>query len=140
MSLYQRLAELPITIETHALEPRSFETPGFTRLTTTVVLQGAGHEGHGEDIAYDDADQEAHRAMTPLPLAGTLPLARVYASFKISGPKGATRRTGYCEFHRDLSPVSRMTCHMYFVNALTWLAWAGDAIRFCISNGSSSRL
>jgi L-alanine-DL-glutamate epimerase-like enolase superfamily enzyme len=74
MSLYPRLAELPITIETHALEPRSFETPGFTRLTTTVVLQGAGHEGHGEDIAYDDSDQDAHRAMTPLPLAGTLPL------------------------------------------------------------------
>ena len=71
MTLYDALASLPLTIDGHELEPRAFETPHFNRLTTTVVLRGGGHEGRGEDIAYDDADQEAHRAITPLPLTGT---------------------------------------------------------------------
>ncbi len=70
VTLYERIAELPVQIESHTLEPLAFTTPHFTRLTTTVALSGGGHTGRGEDVAYSDSDQEAHRTMAPLVLEG----------------------------------------------------------------------
>lgn len=71
MSLYARIADLPVTIEHVALEPLVLETPAFARHSTVVALAGAGHVGRGEDVSYALDDQEAHRALGPLPLAGT---------------------------------------------------------------------
>jgi L-alanine-DL-glutamate epimerase-like enolase superfamily enzyme len=71
MTLYEALAELPVTIDGYRLEPLSQATPKFTRHSTVVALQGNGHVGRGEDISYSDKDQDAHRALAPLPLAGT---------------------------------------------------------------------
>jgi L-alanine-DL-glutamate epimerase-like enolase superfamily enzyme len=60
MSLYDRIARLPLTVEGYRLEPRTLETQaGWTRRTTVVVLTGLGLEGAGEDVTYQDADQLA---------------------------------------------------------------------------------
>jgi L-alanine-DL-glutamate epimerase-like enolase superfamily enzyme len=73
MTLYDRIAELPLTIEGYALEPRAADvSSGFLRRTTTYVLSGAGHIGRGEDVGYDGDDQEAlQRAGAVQPLAGS---------------------------------------------------------------------
>ncbi|MCC6222078.1 MAG: hypothetical protein IT201_01135 [Thermoleophilia bacterium] len=68
MSLYERVARLELEAEDYRLERRETEvSSGFTRVTTTVVLAGAGHEGRGEDVTYDAAD---HDAFPRLELAG----------------------------------------------------------------------
>jgi hypothetical protein len=72
VSTYGRIAELPLVIESHALErlehPVSSE---FTRVTTVVRLRGAGEEGLGEDVTYDGEDHERFRGPgAALPLAG----------------------------------------------------------------------
>ncbi|WP_276302508.1 hypothetical protein [Halorussus lipolyticus] len=53
MSLYQRVAELSLTVESVAFERRERETSKFTRATTVVSLSGAGETGRGEDVTYD---------------------------------------------------------------------------------------
>ncbi len=75
MDAFAAIADLPVEIDSHELEPRTFETPRFARTTTTVVLHGAGHVGQGEDVSYDPADQTAHVRMHALPLVGTRTLA-----------------------------------------------------------------
>jgi hypothetical protein len=73
VSLYERVADLPVQIESYDLEPLAFEvSPEFTRHTTVVHLRGGGHEGVGEDVTYSPADQEAlQREGSALPLAGS---------------------------------------------------------------------
>jgi hypothetical protein len=72
VSTYARLADLPVTIESHELErleqPVSSE---FTRVTTLVRLRGSGEEGIGEDVTYsaEDHDRFASHGVS-LPLAG----------------------------------------------------------------------
>jgi L-alanine-DL-glutamate epimerase-like enolase superfamily enzyme len=72
MTLYDRIAELPLTIEAYTLEPRAADvSSGFLRRSTTYVLTGKGHTGRGEDVGYDGEDQEAlQRAGAVQPLAG----------------------------------------------------------------------
>lgn len=72
MSTWSKVAELPLTIESQELEAHEFEVSDqFTRLTTTIVLKGGGHEGAGEDVCWDGLDQVALRDAGPtLPLAG----------------------------------------------------------------------
>lgn len=68
MSLYERVAGLELDVAGYRLERSETEvSSGFTRVTTTVVLEGLGHEGRGEDVAYDAAD---HDAFPQLGLAG----------------------------------------------------------------------
>src|SRR5918998_3076635 len=68
MSLYARLAELPVVVEAIALERLAVDFPGgFTRATTVVRLTGGGHVGVGEDVTYDAA---AHDAPPQAPLVG----------------------------------------------------------------------
>lgn len=56
MSLFERVAGLAVEIDSIALERRAVETgSGFTRVTTTIRLAGAGEEGVGEDVVYDAA-------------------------------------------------------------------------------------
>ena len=57
MSTYAKLAELPVEIESYALEPHERDVSSdFTRLTTVMRLRGGGHEGVGEDATYDARD------------------------------------------------------------------------------------
>jgi len=59
MSTYDPLAPLPVTIDDYRLERREMEvSSGFTRVTTTIVLEGAGVEGQGEDVTYDAVDHD----------------------------------------------------------------------------------
>jgi hypothetical protein len=54
MSLYDRLAELPLRVESYDLERLVQQvSSGFTRVTTVIRLRGAGEEGVGEDVTYD---------------------------------------------------------------------------------------
>ena len=73
MTTFEWVAELPLTIDDYALEPRERRiSPEFERLTTTFHLQGAGEKGLGEDVTYSPEDQRAQQARGPyLPLAGT---------------------------------------------------------------------
>ena len=68
---YDRLAALPIEIETYELTAHDREYGEFTRPSTVIHLRGAGREGIGEDVVYDVLDHISHRdAGTVLELAG----------------------------------------------------------------------
>ena len=58
-SLWQALAELRVRIDDYSIERRELAvSPEFTRVTTTVVLQGDGETGHGEDVTYTSTDHD----------------------------------------------------------------------------------
>ncbi len=66
MSSYDRVADLPIEIESCEFEGLEFElSKDFVRLTTLIKLQGGGHEGVGEDVTYDGLDHVAQRDTGP---------------------------------------------------------------------------
>src|SRR5215475_7856232 len=70
MSLWEAVAGLELRVEDYGLERRESTTPsGWTRVTTTVVLVGAGAGGSGEDVTYE---AEMHDGVpAELMLAGT---------------------------------------------------------------------
>ena len=72
VTTFERVAELPLTVEDYALEGRERTiSPEFTRRTTTFHLRGAGEEGLGEDVTYDPEEHAEQQARGPtLPLAG----------------------------------------------------------------------
>jgi hypothetical protein len=60
MSTFDLLADLPIEVDGYSLEGLEANvSSGFTRMTTVVHIQGAGQEGIGEDVVYDQADHVA---------------------------------------------------------------------------------
>ena len=72
VTTYERIAELPLTIDGYSLEGRDRRiSPEFERRTTTFHLHGAGEEGLGEDVTYDPDEHREQQARGPdLPLAG----------------------------------------------------------------------
>jgi hypothetical protein len=70
MALWESVAELTVKVDGYTLERRESSTPsGWTRVTTTVVLAGAGESGRGEDVTYE---AELHDSVpSELMLAGT---------------------------------------------------------------------
>ena len=72
MSTYDAVRELPLRVDSYALEPLEKEVArGFTLRRTVVVLRGAGAEGRGEEIDYNPAAQLAfQRDGGKLPLTG----------------------------------------------------------------------
>ena len=58
MSSYERIAELPLEIESVGFEGRELKfNEEFTRATTLIQLQGPGGDtGVGEDVVYDEID------------------------------------------------------------------------------------
>ena len=79
MSTFDRLADLPVTVEGYSLEGlRAEVSSGFERLSTVVHLHGEGHTGVGEDVVYDGVDQEALQAAGPVhDLAGAYALGEL---------------------------------------------------------------
>ena len=61
VNAWDRLAELPIRIESYELTGHDREFGDFTRPSTIVHLHGAGEEGIGEDVVYTALDHIAHR-------------------------------------------------------------------------------
>jgi L-alanine-DL-glutamate epimerase-like enolase superfamily enzyme len=71
VTTYERIADLPLTVDDYTLEGRERQiSPEFERLTTTFHLRGGGEEGLGEDVTYDPAEQREQQAR-----GGSLPLA-----------------------------------------------------------------
>ena len=68
-----RVSELPVEIDTYALQ--RLEAPvtrGCTRVTTVVRLRGGGEEGVGEDVTwYTEAHDQEQAAGATRPLAGS---------------------------------------------------------------------
>ncbi len=70
MSIWDSVAGLELRVDGYRLQRRESETPsGWTRVTTTVVLDGAGAIGEGEDVTYDASFHDGVPA--DLMLAGT---------------------------------------------------------------------
>jgi hypothetical protein len=70
MPLWDELAELQVRIDGYALQRRELPLPtGWTRVTTTVALEGEGEAGEGEDVTYDADEHDDFPA--DLMLAGT---------------------------------------------------------------------
>ena len=76
MSTYDLVKDLPLQVESYALEGLRLQvSSGFERLTTVVHLKGAGYEGVGEDVVYDGLDHIAFQDAGPvLELAGSYTL------------------------------------------------------------------
>ncbi len=74
MSLWESVAGLELQVEGYELQRRESVTPSdWTRVTTTVLLSGAGETGEGEDVTYES---DLHDGVPAgLVLAGTWSLA-----------------------------------------------------------------
>ena len=72
MGTYDLLADLPLVVDSYALEGLARDvSSGFLRKTTVIHLHGGGEEGVGEDVVYDAEDHDALQAAGPsLDLAG----------------------------------------------------------------------
>ncbi len=66
MGVYDKLAELPVRVESYELEDHDREYGSFTRPSTIVRLRGDRQEGLGEDVVYDVLDHVAHRDAGPI--------------------------------------------------------------------------
>ena len=67
MSTYERVAELPVEIESWSMEGLAIRpSPEFERLTTVIRIEGGGMTGLGEDITYEALDQIALAGRRPL--------------------------------------------------------------------------
>lgn len=66
MSVFERIAGLPLCVESCELHGLSRDvSSAFTRHTTVVTLRGAGEAGVGEDVTYDGSLHEALRREGP---------------------------------------------------------------------------
>ncbi len=76
-STYARIADLPLEVDSYALEGLERDVSSdFTRLTTLIRLGGGGHEGVGEDVTYEGLDHVALQDAGPAqPLAGSHTIA-----------------------------------------------------------------
>ena len=78
MSSYERIADLPLEVESLTFEGRELVfNEDFTRATTLIQLHGPGGEtGVGEDVVYDEIDHVNLQADGPktIELAGSYTL------------------------------------------------------------------
>jgi hypothetical protein len=83
VSTYSLFAELPVVVESYALEGlEQAVSSDFVRRTTVIRLRGAGEEGVGEDVIYDAEDQLRFQAAAPvLDLGGRHTLDSLSAHF-----------------------------------------------------------
>jgi L-alanine-DL-glutamate epimerase-like enolase superfamily enzyme len=72
MPLFDLVSDLPLQIESYALQPLARTvSSGFERRSTVFVLEGAGHAGCGEDVTYEAEAHGAQQEQGPvLDLAG----------------------------------------------------------------------
>ncbi|HTR89809.1 MAG TPA: hypothetical protein VMG62_06835 [Solirubrobacteraceae bacterium] len=77
MSTWERVADLPVSIERCDLEGLVQEVSSeFERKSTVISLHGARHTGRGEDVTYDAVDHEVLQQHGPVDgLAGEHTLA-----------------------------------------------------------------
>ena len=64
MVAWERLRDLELVVDSVRTERRSVDvSTQFTRVTTTYVFSGGGHEGRGEDVTYDAAAHDTLKLM-----------------------------------------------------------------------------
>ncbi len=69
VALFDTIADLAVSIDGYGIERTSLDvSTGFTRITTTVVMNGKGLQGRGEDVTYTGADHDGFPEH--LPVAG----------------------------------------------------------------------
>ncbi len=66
MGFFERIADLPLSIEGYELSDHDRTYGDFTRPSTVIHLRGGGEEGLGEDVIYDQLDHIAHRDAGPV--------------------------------------------------------------------------
>jgi hypothetical protein len=67
MATYDRVAHLPVQIDSYSLEGLEAQVSSdFTRLSTVIRMSGAGEEGVGEDVTYDALDHIALQDAGPV--------------------------------------------------------------------------
>jgi hypothetical protein len=73
VTLYDRVRDLPLEIESYALEGLELQARAdFLRKTTVVHLRGGGEEGIGEDVTYEAEEHDRLQARgADLPLRGS---------------------------------------------------------------------
>ncbi len=88
MTLWDRIAELPLVIEEYALQRLERDVSSdFTRVSTVVSLYGIGTAGIGEDVVYDAVDHDVLQEAGPiLPLAGDWTLGAFCDHFEALDP------------------------------------------------------
>jgi hypothetical protein len=80
MPLWDSVAGLRVQVDDYALQRRELRTQsGWTRVTTTVAIAGAGHTGVGEDVTYSEADHD--HVPSGLVFAGTWSLDELSRHF-----------------------------------------------------------
>ena len=79
---FAKIAALPVEIDSIHYTPLVRDTSsGFTKITTVVRLTGAGQDGLGEDVTWDQVDQiELVRHPTPDAILGRWTLAELSAA------------------------------------------------------------
>ena len=77
MPLFDKVRDLPLTIDRYSLAPYAQHNPsGFTRLTTVIQLEGGDLVGRGEETSYSSPNQQSlQKAGVNLPLAGSYTLS-----------------------------------------------------------------
>jgi hypothetical protein len=80
MALWDVLSPLDLVVDDVRMERREVDVSSqFTRVTTTVVLAGAGAEGRGEDVTYNEEDHEWFPELQPV---GTSTVGRFSAGLE----------------------------------------------------------
>ncbi|HSB39631.1 MAG TPA: hypothetical protein VLD13_11125 [Gaiellaceae bacterium] len=101
-SLHERLATLPLAVDSYELE--RLEQPvtrGFTRVTTVVHLHGGGEEGLGEDVTWYTEHHDREQGAGPvLPLTGSWTLESFSDALEMPDPH---RRWAYESAALDLA-------------------------------------
>lgn len=79
MGSYDKIADLPIVIDSYSLELLEHEvSAGWTRCTSIIRFAGDGEEGRGEDVNYSEGDQRRFQEEgTGFPLAGRWTMAEL---------------------------------------------------------------
>jgi len=67
MSLYDRVRNLPLTVESYDLEGLEQNvSSGFLRKTTVIHLHGPSEEGLGEDVTYEASEHDLSQSQGPV--------------------------------------------------------------------------
>lgn len=140
MSYYDRVADLPVTVESSEFISQERETSrGSSRRTTVVALTGEGHVGYGEDVTYDANEHEAFVAAGGMDVAGTGSVADITTRFAAADmfPQGPPERPVYRN-HRQWayeSAVLDLALKQAGVSFAKALNLEYRPVRFVVSSG-----
>jgi hypothetical protein len=104
MSTYERVADLPLTIDDYSFELLSKAvSSGFERVSTVIHIRGGGEEGLGEDVTYDADEhprQEEHGREHPLAGQWTFDSFSAHLGTLDLFPAGAPRQDTFRNYRR----------------------------------------